>query len=323
MLELVIIIVSVLVLSGFFSGAEATLISITQAEVETLAQEKRWGANILQSVHKRLSRAIIAIVVMNNVVNIVGSILVGNVAMRLYGSAQLAIVTTGLTFGVIIFSEILPKSLGMHYAHHIAVPVAVVIRLLMFLLLPFISLMEMMTNLFKKGERKIGTEQQIRSLVTIGRRAGYIENDEGQLIHRAFILNDKKAKDIMTHLKDIISVSYGDTIGEAAKKVLKENYSRFPVFGDSIHDVKGIVMAYDILQALAEDNNNDHISTIVQPALTVSNVMRSDKLLALFRDKRMHLAVVQENRKTVGLVSLEDVLEELVGEIEDEFDARE
>ena len=322
MFELGLLIATIILLSGFFSGAEATLISITQAEVEALAHEKKWGAHILQSVHKQLGRAIIAIVVMNNIVNIAGSIMVGNVAMRLYGSAQLAIVTTGLTFGVIIFSEILPKSLGMHYAHHIAIPVSMIIRLLMLLLFPFIILLEMMTNLFKKGERKIGTEQQIRSLVTIGRRAGHIESDEGQLIHRAFILNDKKAKDIMTHLKDIISVSYGETVGEAAKKVLKENHSRFPVFGDSIHDVEGVVMAYDILQALAEDNDDDHISTIVQPALTVLNTMRSDEMLALFRDKRKHIAVVQENGKTIGLVTLEDVLEELVGEIEDEFDAR-
>jgi len=322
MAELLILIIGILVLSGLFSGAEASLISLSKPEIEGFVQEKRWGANILARVHKKLERAVNTIVVLNNIVNIAGSILVGSMTIRLFGDAILAVVTTSLTFGVIIFSEILPKSLGMHYSHRLAIPVAIVVYYLMMPLFPLIWLLEQFTQIFKKGERKIGTEQQIRSLVNLGRRSGHIENDEGQLVHRAFILNDKTAHDIMTPLKDVISVTRGETIDEAAKKVFRENHSRFPVFGNSIHDVEGVVMGYDILQAVTEGNKNDHIGTIVQPGLIVSEDRQCDELLVLFRDKRQHQAVVQENGKTVGIVTLEDVLEELVGEIEDELDAR-
>jgi len=319
---LALLILGVLVFSGFFSGAEAVLLSITEAEVEAYVHEKKKGSHVLKKINDSLDRSIFAIVIMNNVVNIVGSVLVGNITMQLYGSASLAIVTTCLTLGVIVFSEILPKSLGMHYAHQAAIPIAIIIRSLICVLYPFILVLELLTDLFKRGERRIGTEQQIRSLVTIGRRAGYIENDEGQLIHRAFILNDKTAKDIMTPLKDIIGVEENETIGEVAAKVFRENHSRYPVFGDSIHELKGVVISHDILRELSEGHEGQPMESILQPGLTIPYSIRSDALLALFRDERKHLALVQEKGKTIGLVTLEDVLEELVGEIEDELDAR-
>ena len=324
MTGLIFLIAGVLLFSGFFSGAEAALLSITQAEVETFLREKRWGASVLKIVQQSLNRAIIGIVIMNNIVNIVGSVLVGNRVLHLYGDAMLAITTAALTFSVILFSEILPKSLGIHYAPRIVILVAFPIRALTIALLPVIVLMEKMTNLFKRGEaRKVGTEQQIRSLATLGRRAGHIESDEGQLIHRAFILNDKTAHDIMTPLKDVVYLEENEKIGEAVKEVFRENHSRYPVAGSSINDIRGVVMSYDILQAVVEGRGGKKVRTIMEPTLVVSAGTRGDRLLMLFRDKNKHQAVVQEDGKTVGIVTLEDVIEELVGEIEDERDARE
>jgi len=261
--------------------------------------------------------------VLNNAVNIAGSMLVGSVTIRLYGDAILAVVTTALTFGIILFAEILPKSIGIHYSQRLAIPVSLAVSYLMVLMFPVIWLLEQFTRLFKRGERKIGTEQQIRSLVNLGRRAGHIESDESQLVHRAFILNDKTAQDIMTPLKDIISVHKNETISQAAKKVFRENHSRFPVFGNAIHDIEGVVMSYDILQSMIEGKGDMHVATIIQPCLIVDASENADALLCLFRDKKRHLAVVQDNGHTIGIVTLEDVLEELVGDIEDEMDVRE
>jgi len=270
MTGLILLIVGVLIFSAFFSGAEAALLSISQAEVETFLREKRKGALVLKSVQQSLNRAIIGIVIMNNIVNIVGSVLVGNRVLHLYGDAMLAITTAALTFSVIIFSEILPKSIGIHYAHRVAIPVAFPIRALTTVLLPVIVLMEKMTDLFKRGEaRKIGTEQQIRSLATIGRKAGHIESDEGQLVHRAFILNDKTAHDIMTPLKDIVYLEEGEKIEEAVQKVFRENHSRYPVAGRSINDIRGVVMSYDILQAVVEGQGKKRVRAIMEPTLVV------------------------------------------------------
>lgn len=320
MITLLVVIVLVLVLSGFFSGSEAALVSLTDAEVESLVHKQKIGAKMLEAVEKRLGRAVIAIVVMNNIVNIVGSILVGQIVINMYGDALLAITTTGLTFGVIVFSEIIPKTLGMHYAEQTSLVVAPIIWVLMIVLNPLISLLEWLTDMLKQGERKVGTEEQIRSLVTIGRREGHIETDEGHLIHRAFILNDKSAGDIMTGLKDIVGVSIHATAEEAYEKIDQHSFSRYPVFGSSIHDIEGIVMSKEILELLAKNRYKKPIREVMRKPLVVDAMMRSDELLNVFKNTNTHLAVVQDEGKTAGIVTLEDVLEELVGDIEDETD---
>lgn len=320
MTTLLLIIGLILILSGFFSGSEAALVSITQPEVEELVDKNVFGAKRLAGVKNKINRAVIAIVIMNNAINIVGSIAVGRTVLLLYGDAMLGIATTALTFAVIFFSEIIPKSLGMHYANKIAIPIAWIISGVIIVLYPVIFILECITNAMHRGERKVGTEQQIRSLVSLGRKSGHIESDEGQLIHRAFILNDKSAEDVMTPLKDMISIERGWTAIEALEKVKTTPHSRFPVFGDSIHDHQGTVMAKDILEALSGGDGDLQIDTLMREGWTVDTHTKLDELLVLFRDRHSHLAVVQEDGKTVGLVTLEDVLEELVGEIEDETD---
>lgn len=320
MIELVIVIAVILLLSGFFSGAEAALVSIADAEVHAMVHRKAVGSTVLSRVHRNLHRSVIAIVVWNNIVNIAGSIFVGQMVIALYGDAVLAVITTALTFGIILFSEIIPKAIGIHYAERIAILAAPIVLVLTTLMLPIIVVLDYITSLFKQGERKVGTEAQIRSLVTIGRRAGHIESDEGQLIHRAFILNDKTAEDIMTPLKDIVGLQEEMTIGEAWSKIQNEGYSRYPIFSTSINTIKGIVLKSDILFELHQKHGGNSIMDISREELVVEHTVPADELIALFRDKSIHQAVVQQDEHTIGLVTLEDVLEELVGEIEDETD---
>lgn len=321
MAELIIVVVGILILSGFFSGAEAALVSLTEPEVHSLHERKVLGSSFLERVHRQLNRSVITIVVWNNIINIVGSIMVGQIVIKLYGDAILAVITTGLTFGIIIFSEIIPKAIGIHYAERIGIICAPLILIMTTVMLPIIIALEKLTNLFKHGERKVGTEAQIRSLVTIGRRQGHIESDEGQLIHRAFILNDKKAYDIMTPLKDIIALQSDITVNDAWEKIKEDVHTRYPLFGSSIHELEGIVLRQDVLEALYEEQDDEAITTLTREGLVVPETMPSDELIGVFRDKSIHLAVVQdEDGHTVGLVTLEDVLEELVGEIEDEID---
>jgi CBS domain containing-hemolysin-like protein len=291
--------------------------------MEAMIEAKRMGSKTLKRVHKSINKSVITIVVFNNIVNIVGSIIVGQLVIKMYGDAVLAVITTALTFGIIVFSEILPKSLGIHYAEKVSLLSAPIILLLTLITYPLITGLEWATNLLKSGERKVGTEAQIRSLVTIGRREGHIETDEGQLIHRAFILNDKRARDIMTPLKDVIGVQHSMTVQEASEKVLPIPHSRFPVFGDAINDVEGLVLKQDILESIKDGEGDQAITSIMRDALVVPGWKRSDGLIAIFRDEHKHLAVVQDDKHTIGVVTLEDVLEELVGDIEDETDSEE
>jgi putative hemolysin len=320
MLELALYIVTFIALSGLMAMVDAAVLSVSRAEVEEMVLTKLWGAIPLQAISNRLTRAVVVIVLFTNTINVLGPILAGKKAIEIYGEPVIGVITALLTFGTIVFSEIIPKSLGAHYAPLISRVSAPAILFFIYALFPLVVVLEGISNLFKAGRRRIGTEEQIRALVTIGRRAGYIESDEGQLIHRAFILNDRTAADVMTPLKDVVGVEASATVRQAAERVFRNVYSRYPVFGKSIHDIQGMVLSHDILEALSEGRDQDPVGTIVRPVLVVPASMRSDELLVRFRDRHIHLAMVQDGGKTVGLVTLEDVLEELVGEIEDEKD---
>ncbi len=321
MLEVAIYIFVFVVLSGLMAMVDAAVLSVSSPEVEDLVQRKLWGAVALQRITRRLPQALVVIVLLTNIINILGPILAGKKAVEIYGGAVIGIVTAILTFSTMIFSEIIPKSIGSHYAPSISRVAAPIILALTYALYPVVMGLAWVSRLFQSGERRIGTETQIRSLVNIGRRAGYIQSHEGRLIQRAFLLNDRAAADVMTPLADIISVHDAATIREAAELFFRHAYSRYPVFGKSIHEVQGMVMSNDILQALIAGQDNEPVFTIIHPVLTVDAGMRSNELMMFFRNQRIHLAIVQDHGKTVGLVTLEDVLEELVGEIEDERDS--
>lgn len=320
MLELILYVVVFVTLSGLMAMVEAAVLSVSRGEVEELVIERAFGADALKAITQRLTHALVVIVIFTNTINILGPILTGYKAIQLYGDSAIGMITAILTLGTIVFSEIIPKSLGAHYAPRIGSLAAPVIRFFVYLLYPVVMTLEWFSNLFKAGQRRLGTEDQIRSLATIGRRAGYIESDEGKLIHRAFVLNDRTAADIMTPLTDVVGIDETFTIRQAATRVFRHAYSRYPVFGKSVHEVRGIVMSRDILEALTEGRDEETASSICRPCLMVPDNLRSDELLVRFRDERIHLAIVQAGSETVGVVTLEDVLEELVGEIDDEKD---
>lgn len=319
MVELLLLAVLFVVLSGGMALVEASILSISRAEVEEMVTHQYRGAGALRTLTTRLSRAVIVLVILTNIINILGPILVGQKAIALFGSVAIGIVTAALTFATIIFSEILPKSLGTHYAPQISRRVAPFLLGLSWLLLPIVAPLEWLADLFKSGERSIGTEEQIRSLTRIGRRAGFIDSDEGHLIHRAFLLNDTTASDIMTPLKKIISVPDTATVRDAADQVFRHTYSRYPVLGPR-HCVRGLVLSHDILEALSLGKDNEPVTNILRPPLLVGAGKHCDTLLSLFRDRHVHLAIVQRKERMIGLVTMEDVLEELVGDIEDEQD---
>jgi len=307
-------------LSGLMAMVDAAVLSVSRGEIEELVLQRKMGAAALKRISQRITRAVVVIVIVTNTINVLGPILAGRKAAEVYGDAAIGVLTAVLTFGTIIFSEIIPKSLGTHYAPTISRLSAPGVLALMYLLLPIVIALDWLSSLLRSGQRRIGTEDQIRSLVTIGRRAGYIESDEGQLIQRAFVLNDRSAADVMTPQEKIVSVNTETTIAQAARHVFRTPYSRYPVFGRSQDDVCGMVLSRDILESLVDGNDRQPVTSIVREALVVPAAMRSDELLTRFRDRHIHLAIVQQAGRTVGLVTLEDVLEELVGEIEDETD---
>lgn len=309
-------------LSGVLAMVDAAVLSVTRAETEALIVKKKFGATELRSIKEHMTRAVVVIVILTNIVNVFGPVIVGFLATEKYGSSVIGMITALLTVGTILFSEILPKSLGTHYAPTIARVSAPVIGALIIVLYPLVRLLEKLTDLLHTGKRKVGTEEQIKSLVRLGRSSGYIETDEDQLIQRTFVLNDLRAQDAMAPLENVSAVSVDDTVRDAAQVVLDMPYSRYPVFGQNADDVRGMIMSHDVLQALTEGKDNDSVASILRSIPVVSHDMRCDDLLVFFREKRTHLALVKNGDHTQGIVTLEDVLEQLVGNIEDEHDSQ-
>ncbi|MBD3676412.1 MAG: HlyC/CorC family transporter [Planctomycetaceae bacterium] len=320
MLILLIYIVMFLALSGLLALIDAAVLSVSMAETEEMVVQEKAGAVALKTVKKKITQAVVVIVIVTNSINVLGPILVGQKATSLYDNSVIGIITAVLTFGTIIFSEIIPKSLGTHYAPIISRTAAPAVLTLTYVLFPLVYILEKIAAFFQRGERRIGTETQIRSLVAIGLKAGRIEEDEGQMIHQAFVLNDLTAEDIMTPIDRVISLPLNTKVSEAAKVVFAHEFSRYPVYGENIDDIKGMVLSRQVLAALANGHDEDTIESLLQKTPRIKPSKHSDTLLMMFRQRQTHLATVHKEGKTLGLVTLEDVLEELVGEIEDEKD---
>lgn len=321
MAEVILLIIGFLILSGTLAMIDAAILSVSAGEVEELMMEKKWGSVALKRITRHTTRAIIVVVIVTNIINIGGPILIGQKTEQLLGSQLIGIITALLAFLSIIVAEVIPKAIGAHYAPTIARYVAPCILTLEYVLSPLVYVLEKLTRLFRHGRRKIGTEEQIRALVDIGGSAGHIEEAEGKMIKRAFGLNDLKARDVMTPWQQVVSIPHSASIGYAARVVFHNTFSRYPVLGKSQDDVRGLALSRDILEALADGKDHAKIEMIMLKILIVQHDMALDDVLALLRRRKSHIAVVKDHEKTIGLLTMEDVLEELVGEIEDEGDA--
>ena len=322
MLVVAVLILLFLAASGVMAAVDAALLSVTEPEIQELISQERRGSRQLQHIHKRLTRAVVVVVILTNLINVIGPIIVSQQAVAEFGPVALGWVTVVLTLGTIVCSEIIPKSLGNRYATTIGRYAAAPVRWLQLLLYPLVTALEWLSDMFTRGTRPIGTEEQIRSLTTLGRRAGFIEHDEGLLIHRAFVLNDRRAADVMTPLNRVTSLVANTTVDQAAADLRGTRFSRIPVFGNGPDDVRGIVMVRDLLQAALDGPSETHVDEIALPAVVVEADTRSDELITEFLGRYTHLAIVKRAGHTVGVVSLENVLEELVGEIQDEHDVK-
>ncbi len=321
MIGLVLLITGFVAISGFLAMIDAAILNVTPAEVEVLITKNKWGAKELKKLLQHTTRAIIVIVLFTSVTNILGPILAANRAIALYGSNAIGYVTAILTFATIIFSEIIPKSLGAHNAPRISRRIAPFLIILITVLYPLVIILERIVQLFKSGKRNVGTEDQIRALANIGGGEGHIDADERELIHRTFVLNDKKAKDVMTPAEKIVSIPSDFTNRQAARLIFANHYSRYPVIGKSLEDLRGYVLGMDLLEAVADGRGERPVTGLLRKLQRVDASFPCDELLNILRKNAAQLAIVTDQRKTVGLVTLEDVLAELVGEFTDEGEA--
>ena len=322
MLSILIIVLIVLIGSAFCAAAETALLSISPIKVRQLAQSKKPASLALLAIRHKINRPIATIVILNNTFNIVGSIVIGSLAAKVLGDAWLGLFSGILTFLIIIFGEILPKTLGERYAQNIGLFVALPVQGLTFFLTPLVWLVEKITEPVTKGQRLPTTnEAEIRFLAKIGYQEGVIEDDEAEMIQRVFQLNDLHASDLMTPRVIITYLEGEATLAASQDEIIASPHSRILVIGDSMDQVTGVVLKHELLTAMIEGKQEQKIATLAREIRFVPETIRADKLLKFFQSTREHLVVVLDEYGGVsGLVTLEDVLEVLTGEIVDETD---
>ena len=317
---LILIILLVLLGSALFSGVEVALFSISLGKVMALQKRGKRGSKSLLKIKENISRPITVIVIFNNIVNIIGSILVGFYVTETLGSSWLGITSAVLTFLIIIFGEIIPKNIGENYAEKIGLFIAGPLLGLTKLLTPIVWLFEQITKRFNV-KKNIASEEEIKILSHLGHLEGSIEKDEKEMIQNVFRLNDLLAKDIMTPRSVMVAFQGGKSLGDIKDQIYDSKQSRIPVYGTDTNDIVGVCFLREILTALSRGEIARKVSDFTYDVMVISPKAKVDYLLILFQKKKNHLAIVKDKYGTVlGLVSLEDVLEQLVGEIVDETD---
>jgi len=322
MLELVLSIIALVTSSAIASGTEAALFAVPYGQVLSSVNEGRKGATALQRIKDDITRPIIAIVIINNISNILGSILVGHLAAAQFGSDILGLFSALLTFVVIVFAEIIPKTIGERFSHQIALTMSPPLMVFSKLLLPVIWLIEILSKPFARKDGGVSTsEAEITALTRLGQRTGAIEDDESELIQRVFRLNDITAWEIMTPSSRVDALDGQLRLGEIRHMLHKLTHTRLPVYRDNLNNVTGVVHLRDMLRALAEDQDHMTVQSLAKDPAFIPESAVGDSLLRHFQRSKQHLAIVVDALGNVlGVLTLEDVLEELVGEIVDETD---
>lgn len=314
-----------IMLSAFFSSAETALSTVSKVKIRTLVEQGDKRAATLQKVLDRYSKMLSAILIGNNIVNISASSLATSMVIRLYGNVYVGLATGVLTIVVLLCGEIVPKNWAMLNNEKIALFYGGIIFGLMQILTPVIYIVDKLSGGIMKllridiNQKAAMTESELRTYVEVSHEDGVIESEEREIIYNVFDFSDALAKDIMIPRIDMVTVdvnsSYEDLLG-----IFRESmYTRIPVYEGEKDNIIGIINVKDFL--LVEDRNAFRISDYMREAYYTYEYKKTADLMLEMRECTANVALVlNEYGAAVGMITLEDLLEEIVGEIRDEYD---
>ena len=323
MVSLIILFIIVLFLSGICSMVEAAILSLPLVKARILFEQQRKGSQTLLFIKENIHLAVATIVILNNAINIIGSIFVGQMVTRLFGSHWLGIASAVITFAIIIISEVIPKTIGEHYKAAVSLISARPLKWLVWLLSPFVRILVLVANPFKKSNLPRVTEEEIKIMLKLGRAAGTVEMDEEALCNRVFRLNDLTASQMMKPIENIYALEADKSLSELKEAVINSPYSRIAVYQGDISRIIGICQQRSLLREVARDNYEAKVRDFISRPIFVGENEKADGLLEKFQIYHQHLFIVQDSRKqNIGILTMEDVLEEPFGEIYDEKDSQ-
>jgi len=322
----IIFLVILLLLSAFFSSAETALTTVNKIRIRTLAEDGDKRAERVLRITDDSGKMLSAILIGNNIVNLSASSIATSLAIKLLGSMGAGIATGILTVLILIFGEISPKTLATIHSEKIALRYSGVIAFLMKILTPVIFLINNLSLGFLRllrvnpndGNQQM-TEEELRTIVDVSKESGVIESDEHEMINNLFDFGDAQAKEVMIPRIDMTFVQVDSTYDELIELYKKDKFTRLPVYEESIDDVIGIINMKDLL--LCTDKEHFSVRDIMREPYFTYEHKNTAELLIELRKSSISLAIVlDEYGVTAGLITLEDLLEEIVGEIRDEYD---
>jgi putative hemolysin len=322
---------TLLICSALLTGAEAAFFSLGRARLRKLALEAGKEPGPLTPLLERPHELLVTLLVGITVVNIAASALAASVAGHLFGSSGLAVAIAAMIFLLTVFGEVLPMTLAVEHPRRFSAVVSRPVAWLSVLLAPIRIALGGFTALTLRlvgSERRPGepeiSEEELRTLVDVGAREGVVERTEREMIHRVFELEDTLVRTVMVPRPDMFCLDVTTPAAELLDRLREQLHSRVPVFEHSVDQIIGVLYTKDLLPHLRGLPPGFDLRAHVHPPYFVPESKRADALLREFQAKKIHLAiVVDEYGGTAGLVTLEDLLEELVGEIRDEFDEEE
>ena len=330
----VLILVILILLSGFFSAAEAALSAYRSNYLEKLDEEKHPKTyDVLKRWLKEPNNMLTGIVIGNNIVNILASSIATIVIVNHFGKggSAVALATAIMTILILIFGEITPKLMARNNSAKIAESVSVIIYVLSILLTPAVYILIFISRLVGRilginmtSPELMITEEDIISYVNVGNAEGIIEEDEKEMIHSIVTLGETNAKEVMTPRTSMLAFEGTKTINEVWDEILENGFSRIPVYNETIDDIIGILYVKDLMEHIKNGDLNLPISEFVRSPYYVPETKSIIEILKEFRTLQVHIAMVlDEYGGVVGLVTIEDLIEEIVGEIRDEYDDEE
>ena len=320
------IVIGLLGLSAFFSSAETALMAVNKIRVRTLADAGLSRAKILVKVLDNQPKMLSAILIGNNIVNISASSLMTILVTEMFGSTYIGVGTGVLTLLVLLFGEITPKTTATLYSESMALKFAKPIYLLMQVLTPVIFIVDklslvvlLLLRIDPNKKQEAITEEELRTIVEVSHEEGVIESDEKKMIYNVFDFGDAVARDIMIPRIDMAFIDVNSTYEEVLKIFRKEKYTRYPVFEDTTDHVIGIVNIKDLILLETEKDFclRDHLR---EPMYTYEFKKTAELMMELRKTMNTIAIVLDEYGATAGLITMEDMLEEIVGEIRDEYD---
>lgn len=323
-----VILVLLLSASAFFSSAETALMTSNKLRIRNLAENGDKRAEKVLEITANTDKMLSAILIGNNIVNLSASALSTTLTLKMFGSSLVGFATGILTFLILVFGEITPKNVASKNAENMALKYIGIISLLVIILTPVIYVVNkvagIVISLFVKNndDNNMVTEDELRAMVEVSHEDGVIEKEEKKMIVNVVDFGDTVAGDIMLPRVDMVMVSVESTYEEILKIFREERYTRIPVYEESPDNVIGILNVKDFL--LIEDKENFSVKEHLRETLYTYEYKKTSSLMVDMRKTGANIVIVlDEYGTTVGLITLEDMLEEIVGEIRDEFDADE